>query len=390
MINDKKNIIVIIDPRGVIDLEDKQLIARHKVYADQLKVQSSLSDLIIITSNRNSVLNYKKVLEISDNFMIYAINSSSFNLIQFIKYALSVLKNYNSHRMVLVAGNPWESFAISEFVRKFLRNSPKIQIQIHGDIFNPGWSRLSVRNRIKRLTALLTLPLADNIRVNTQIQAQEIEGKFPKLIGRVMVAPVPFLISSQSILSDNRTIRPRVLGYIGRLHPERGVNDFLTLVKGLEIVENDVKLMIVGSGELEEFLNFELKKLYPECRFRFVGQLNSNEMEEIWNEIGVAVFTPKTESYGRAMREAIVFGVPVMTTKTTGAIELSKIVSQRSIRLIQPKERNSILDFESLMGQNIETWEKYAVYKANELGSARLASSWLELLTDNSIQKEGK
>jgi glycosyltransferase involved in cell wall biosynthesis len=56
----------------------------------------------------------------------------------------------------------------------------------------------------------------------------------------------------------------------------------------------------------------------------FTGALTNKEVQEKWAEIGVLLSTAPYESYGLAMREALLHGVPIVSKENAGAIELEQ------------------------------------------------------------------
>ena len=65
-----------------------------------------------------------------------------------------------------------------------------------------------------------------------------------------------------------------------------------------------------------------MKKELPSAVF--TGPLTNQEVQKKWIDIGVLLSTASYESYGLAMREALLHGVPVVSKENAGATELEK------------------------------------------------------------------
>jgi glycosyltransferase involved in cell wall biosynthesis len=56
----------------------------------------------------------------------------------------------------------------------------------------------------------------------------------------------------------------------------------------------------------------------------FLGSLKNSEVQETWSGIGVLLSTAPFESYGLAMREALLHNVPVVSRRNAGSLELKE------------------------------------------------------------------
>ena len=163
--------VLILDPRGNIAVGGKDVIARHEIYAKELRRQGKISNLALkVFSAAVSV----KSSSSGKNGRVTTISKPTFNSYMFARKVHKFIKLNNLDVKLLVAGDPWESFWSTYFLNKFLNKKIPIQIQVHGDIADPGWRRINLRNRIRFSLAKLSLPKASNIRTVTKYQAENL------------------------------------------------------------------------------------------------------------------------------------------------------------------------------------------------------------------------
>lgn len=97
--------------------------------------------------------------------------------------------------------------------------------------------------------------------------------------------------------------------YVGRLSPEKGLNDFLSIsIPGTKYV--------AGDGPLFN----KLKKQYP--KVKFLGKITGENLPELYSQADVFVFPSKSDTFGNVMLEAIACGVPVAAYPVIGPKDL--------------------------------------------------------------------
>ena len=108
--------------------------------------------------------------------------------------------------------------------------------------------------------------------------------------------------------------RPFRIGYFGRLVEEKGVLD---LVEAVAQLPQDVHLLLIGSGELEDRINAVVERLGIRERVEMRPMVPSGQVAAEMRRLHAFVLPSHTtgrwkEQYGRVIPEAMASGVPVV------------------------------------------------------------------------------
>ena len=105
-----------------------------------------------------------------------------------------------------------------------------------------------------------------------------------------------------------------LIGYVGRLVPEKGVDLLVKAVSGLDAVW---RLVIVGVGPERDRLEVLARRLGLGDRVAFEGDISSTRMPAFYRELDALVLPSRSrpnwvEQFGRVLIEAMACGVPVV------------------------------------------------------------------------------
>jgi glycosyltransferase involved in cell wall biosynthesis len=374
--------IVILDPRGIILSGGADVIERHNSYALHLSKSNPKNkiSLVILTAGSSQVKNQQ-----SRGLYLEVISKPTFNSIKFAKAALKKIRSKDLDVKLLVTGDPWESFWSAYLLNKLSSKNMPIQIQLHGDIANPAWKKISLQNRIRFNLAKLSMSKASEIRAVSNSQAIKVAKTFKIKKTEISVIPVP--INNLRLTSSISSKRPKTLGLIGRIHNDRGIYNFIKLIKSLTVVRDDITVVIAGGGPDEGRFLEEIKALLPKSKIRFLGHLSEKELKKVWREIGVLVSTAPAESYGRVMREALVTGVPVWATKSSGVEDLISKAGKDAVKILDLKKSNHELSVEldQLLKSKVSLSFRKQFIKDNSTYAQLLAKSWVDLINKQQL-----
>ena len=371
--------IVIIDSRGIIQFKDTDTLKRHENYGKKLQEILPKSHLYIITATT------KAEVKISNNYVTQQfVEANQRFSARYILKTVSIIKSLNSSEIVLVAGDPWEAGICARSVQMLLKKKLglklPIQMQLHADITDNEWKSRSIINGIRARLARFNLKKADQIRLVSPTLKREIVKKFGIKESKLIVSPVALNIpkNANTIFA---TGRPKSIGFAGRFHEDRGLSDFLSYVKKISSVDSSFEIVLAGSGpDAPAFLE-ELYKCIPENRVQSLGYLHKDEMINFWSKVGVYVSTAKSESYGRSIREAAYFGIPVLGLPSNGFSELIAL-NVDWIEELSLQAEASVLKSQLLKLLDFSTDDSLrTIFSRNfELNSEILVNSWLQIM----------
>ena len=370
--------VLILDPRGVISAGKNDVIDRHSNYGKELAKQNKKMDykLKVLSASTKQFSASKN----SKTFEILNITTPTFNSYKFAKNAHKYIELKKISVELLVAGDPWESYWSAYFLSRLLNRDIPIQIQIHGDISDPRWRRINLRNRIRFSLAKLSLPKASSIRTVTKYQAENLVKAFGIKRERIVVVPVPITVANKSVVLKSQ--RPKTIGLIGRIHQDRGIWEFIRLIRVLNSSSKDFKVVVIGDGPSKDKFLLKLESVIPKNRIIYLGQLTESELRKVWKKIGVLASMAPVESYGRVMRESLIAGVPVWTTTSAGVKDLIDNCKKGEVKLLDLSKSSTSLekDFNSLLKTKVSSDFSKRFIKENNTYAAKLANSWINVI----------
>lgn len=106
--------------------------------------------------------------------------------------------------------------------------------------------------------------------------------------------------------------------YLGRIHPEKGVETLLRAWRRVEQAHGDWRLQIVGPGKPEYVAKVgRLAKSLNLRRVEFTGGKYGAEKWEAYRGADLYVLPSPSENFAISVAEALMAGVPVISTKGT-------------------------------------------------------------------------
>jgi glycosyltransferase involved in cell wall biosynthesis len=121
-----------------------------------------------------------------------------------------------------------------------------------------------------------------------------------------------------------------VLGYIGRIVPEKGIAD---LIRSLVLLPERCVLLLVGDGQFRRTAEQLAEQLGVTSRVRWIPQVSSLQVPDYMNVLDVLVLPSRTtrrwkEQFGRVLIEAMACETPVVGSSSA---EIPKVIGQAGL-----------------------------------------------------------
>ncbi|MEJ2241190.1 MAG: glycosyltransferase, partial [Candidatus Bathyarchaeota archaeon] len=109
---------------------------------------------------------------------------------------------------------------------------------------------------------------------------------------------------------------------MGKLIPKKSP---FTLIQSINYILNkhkDIKLLIVGSGILEESIRCKVKKLGLENYVKFFGYIGKEDLDKCYSAADLFVLPSINEPFGIVLLEAMAFGCPIIASNSGACPEV--------------------------------------------------------------------
>ena len=370
--------VAILDFRNVIANGSAEVLERHEQYALALKHLSKNldSNLIVLSSTTPVSGQFANTI----NIKFKCLNIRKWNAVAYSFRSAKYLKMFGSTSLVLVAGDPWESSLAAILTKLFLGGRHPIQIQVHADIGDPNWARISKINSLRRLLAAVVLRAAATVRTTTLTQGQNLVRMFRVNPEKLVCVPVQLNLPGVAILNSERS-DPGCIGILGRIHKDRGLEKVLETLKALSREFPEISIVVAGDGPDLKWFKEELDKVIDQKQIEFLGFVEREKLELFWRKCGILLSMAPTESFGRAMREALVRGIPVLTTISAGSLELKAQSEGTGVVLIDKMDTPTdiIHKYKSAKSMRVDSGLIEEILTENADIPLNLADSWISM-----------
>jgi len=308
------------------------LIARS-IYPNEIKTHTQnmktfegwgifWDNIIIIAqnnSNKSVLSSYKNIY----GYLMPLAKNKYINILYFtIKGLLSIHKLNKEYKFDIFQASD-SGGAILAFIASKLYKK-KFLFEVQGDIFDfPDDSLGVVRSRIVKYISKMIVKKADYIRIISPFLYEPLD-RFGIDRKKVFIVPPrcdSVLFNKQRVSGEyykyiDRT-KKNIL-FIGNLTNAKGIN---ILIDAFELVlqkDNNINLVLIGSGEEENSLTQQAVKLNIEKRVKFLGRVPNNEIPIVMNSVDIFVLPSIEEGMGRVLLESMAMQLPIIASNVGG------------------------------------------------------------------------
>lgn len=141
---------------------------------------------------------------------------------------------------VVTAQDPFESGKLAWIIARF--RGAKLELQVHGDFFNPAWVAEAWHRPLRLALARFRLSHADGVRVVSARVARSLQGIVP--VDRITIVPV----AAQHMTADTTPVDYNEVRYAGRFSSEKNLPLLIRAFATVAIAHPAARLVLIGDG----------------------------------------------------------------------------------------------------------------------------------------------
>lgn len=282
--------------------------ARMKQYAD------AIGELHIL-----SLAKKHEPVQRHDNLHLYGVSGNRLlALLSMVGYAKKLIRTHGIE--VVSAQDPFEHGWVAQSAVK--NTNAKLHIQIHTDYLSPwfvkGKGFRAPRVPVSKLQAFRVrladaiVPKANGVRVVSKRIKDSMEKRYGKTLPPTSIIPIAVSNAPMSAEPLPEHAFTFSLITVGRLEPEKRIEDILYALARIQQLYPSVGLFVVGDGRERRHLEELAKKLGLSKKVQFLGQQPNSR--GLVKSAHAYIQASAYEGYGLTLIEAALARVPIITT----------------------------------------------------------------------------
>jgi len=175
---------------------------------------------------------------------------------------------------------------------------------------------------------LLTYESSEVI-VNSNFMKSDIQRLFGLPFEKINVVPNGINLNSYNGIERDYDFRrqyaldnEKIILFVGRMVNEKGIQHLISAMPKILEYYHDVKLIIAGDGGMLPELKSQVEALGLGNKVYFTGWLNAKQVPKMYKCADIAVFPSTYEPFGVVALEAMLAGVPIVTSDIGGFNEI--------------------------------------------------------------------
>lgn len=285
-----------------------------------VEIFASISDsVLIVTANEGANLNPRRNKRIIIDSFQYKYGKDTFekianNFLLQIKIAFSIFrrrKNISTWVFFLDS----HVFLLPVIVAKIFGS--KVVFPLAASIKGSAKAQNNWLNNLLLLFESITFDFADCIILYSGNLISDWD--LSRYGSKILIAHRHFLDFETFTVTNPLHGRPPLIGYIGRLSGEKGVQHFAQALPAILSDQQDLRVLIGGDGQLRETIDASLQDEGLTARVNHPGWISHNDLPKYLNQLRLLVLPSYSEGLPNIMLEAMACGTPVLVTPV-GAI----------------------------------------------------------------------
>jgi len=178
----------------------------------------------------------------------------------------------------------------------------------------PGSRGLALK-RMWEIACRVAAPRTTTMLLASTVERMECERRFPNFAAAVIPNAVRIPPTVNHSVS-NGILR---LGYIGRLHSKKGIENLLEACRILKEQGVAYSLVIAGSGRARYMRSLarKIEEMGLGGAVQMAGEVHGSAKRAFFEDIDLLVVPSHVESFATTVAEGLAFGVPVIASRNT-------------------------------------------------------------------------
>jgi len=196
----------------------------------------------------------------------------------------------------------------------------------------------NVLNPIQRFLRRINCVLANRIIIYSGSLAKK--WCLSRYKNKILVAQSQFVDLERFRVKTPLNKRPKLVGYVGRLSPEKGIWNLIECMPLVLQEDGEVRLLIVGGGPLHPRIKEYLEMDGLKGNVHLEGKIPFEQVPDRMNELRLLVLPSYSEGLPATLLEAMACGTPVLATPAGAVDEI--ITSGKTGFLLEDNSREAI------------------------------------------------
>ena len=309
------------------------------------------------------------------NLEIISLDKYANNIVGFSFVTIILLRRKQISPRILIAGDPWGGFIACFLVSIFSQKQKNIQYQVHGDPFT---NKEDIFLRfLKKSIFYFSIKQANSIRVVSEHLQQFLKLNYATSLEKTFVSPIPVQLSKFENVEI--PLNGLNIGFVGRLHPERGTDLFISILKSLQSHRIVFHMTVIGDGPDSRKIESAVKESDLANSVTLLGRVPNAKIAENYMAMNCLLVCAPEEGYGLSIREAVTQGVFVLALENRGTLSAQALFPESILLFQRIDQAIEILDSLRNMRLSGETISKN-ISKQEEIdyiSISKLARSWM-------------
>ncbi len=283
-----------------------ELLSRLNLYAEIFQKESQGHSLKVLISKKDFQLIPKS--EIYSSISFIEVSYSNNNLVNIARIQ-RVVKRIDKFPALWIPNDPFKSFGIAVLLKLIFFRKMKIQLQLHGIV--PKGFKGGLKTQITKLLLYISMLFSFSIRTVSQDEFERFRKLRILRNRKIYFAPVPVNIPIEVKPTQYLATSKKKIVSLGRIHKERGIDLLVQVIQSTSHLGEEIEFHIIGDGELLPKLRQSLSEEIQSGFCTVYGELRGEELSDVLLQMDTLINCAPIESYGLAMREALMQGVSI-------------------------------------------------------------------------------